>query len=109
MLAAPGANETFGLVILESLACGVPVVAASRGGPRELIGPGIGALADPGDAADLATKLKQALSGGRRARACRHHVVERFSWDQTFGKLMEIYASLKSGQQDGAPVCARRA
>ncbi len=109
VLAAPGANETFGLVILESLACGVPVVAASRGGPRELIGPGIGALAKPGDAADLATKMEQVLAAGRRAHACRRHVAERFSWDQTFGRLMGIYESLRSGQKGDAPVWARRA
>lgn len=109
VLAAPGASETFGLVILESLACGVPVVAAGRGGPRELIGPPLGELAEPGNPVDLAAKLAKVLAARPRADACREHVAERFSWDRTFGRLVGIYESLRSGRRSDAPVRARRA
>jgi glycosyltransferase involved in cell wall biosynthesis len=59
--------EPFGRVVLESMACGIPVVAAAEGGPLEILGDGIGArreagwLAEPRDPSDLARILRSAL------------------------------------------------
>jgi glycosyltransferase involved in cell wall biosynthesis len=72
----PSLTDTFGLVILESLACGTPVAAFPVTGPRDVLlegGPGVGAT-DP----DLRTAALQALATGDRA-ACRAHA-DRFSW-----------------------------
>jgi glycosyltransferase involved in cell wall biosynthesis len=41
----PARAEAFGLVLVESLACGTPVVALDEGGPRDIVRPGIGVLA----------------------------------------------------------------
>jgi glycosyltransferase involved in cell wall biosynthesis len=43
--ALPARAEAFGLVLVESLACGTPVVALDQGGPRDIVRPGIGVLA----------------------------------------------------------------
>lgn len=55
----PAHAEAFGLVLVESLACGTPVVALDEGGPREIVRPGIGALA-AATADDLARACEEA-------------------------------------------------
>jgi phosphatidylinositol alpha-mannosyltransferase len=57
----PSSGEAFGLVVLESLACGTPVVTLDDGGPAELVRPGVGAVAE-GTAASLADACEQALA-----------------------------------------------
>ncbi|MBN6040466.1 glycosyltransferase [Amycolatopsis sp. 195334CR] len=66
--------ETFGLVIVEAMAAGVPTVAAAHGAFRELVEDGVtGLLHEPGDPASLADRLREATGArnqemGRAAR-----------------------------------------
>jgi glycosyltransferase involved in cell wall biosynthesis len=72
--------EPFGLVVVEALACGVPVVAGAAGGPLEILeadaatgSTGAGRLVRPGDAEDVAAALLELLPAassteGRRER-----------------------------------------
>ena len=75
----PSLVEPFGLVTLEALACGRPVVATSVGGPAEFVPPGAGVLAPPEDddalvaALGAATALPRPNEAGRAA-AARHDV-----------------------------------
>lgn len=63
----PSRWEGFGFVILEALACGIPVVASSADGTREAVRGGeLGLLADPGDPADIERAIIEAL---RRPKA----------------------------------------
>ena len=71
----PSLTDTFGLVLLESLASGTPIAAHPVTGPIDILAgaaPGVGALDH-----DLRAAAMRALSGDRRA--CRAHA-ERFSW-----------------------------
>jgi alpha-1,6-mannosyltransferase len=94
---APFPYETFGLAAAEALACGTPVVGANSGGLRDLLtDSGCGQLFEPGQADDLARAvvgvLKEDLEHfGRRAREL---VEERYSWDQTFGAMVDLYEKL---------------
>ena len=71
----PSVTDTFGLVLLESLACGTPIAAHPVTGPADILAdarPGVGSLDT-----DLRAAALRALDGDRAA--CRAHA-ERFSW-----------------------------
>jgi glycosyltransferase involved in cell wall biosynthesis len=58
----PSANEPFGLVLLEAMSLGVPTIAASSGGPLEIIDDGVtGFLFRPNNADNLSKQLMQVL------------------------------------------------
>lgn len=70
LLNTPKWNEAYGNVVVEALACGVPVVAYRRGGPGELVQPGLnGLLVEPDDVGGLVAAVAQV--GAIDRRACR--------------------------------------
>ena len=70
LLNTPKWNEAFGNVVVEALACGVPVATYARGGPGELVHEGVnGALAEPDDVPQLVAACRRALAVERTA--CR--------------------------------------
>ena len=77
LLNTPKWNEAFGNVVVEAMACGVPVAAYARGGPGELVREGInGALAPADDLEALAAAVNRARGLDRascRQWAERHH------------------------------------
>lgn len=95
--------ETLGIVGIEALACGVPVVASDIGGVREWLRPGeTGLLVPPKDPVALAAALEQLLfdaqlneTFGRNGIAL---VRERFSQDGHIDQLLETYAACVQDQ-----------
>jgi alpha-1,6-mannosyltransferase len=89
---APSAAETFGLSILEAMACGTPVVAATTGGAPELLAPGAG-IAVPPDPAGLAAGALEVLSwpvAWRRAAARQR--AAQFPWSATITAMLELHS-----------------
>ncbi len=87
--------EAFGLFVLESLACGVPVVMPDHGAFRELIeATGGGILFRPNDAGDLARALAELLADNEHRRSlgrCGREAVARdFDIGGAAGKIAEI-------------------
>src|SRR5215472_6138271 len=63
----PGRGEGFGIVYLEAMACGVPVVGSIRDGSREaLLNGDIGILVDPFDSVDIERGIHEALARAKR-------------------------------------------
>lgn len=94
-----GTRETFGLVILEAMACARPVVAARAGALPELVDEHVGMLAEPGRADSLAEAISglyerdiEAVGASARAR-----VLRQFTWQRTFQRQMTVYGSLLAG------------
>ncbi len=91
----PSYNESFGLVALESQACGTPVVAASVGGLTTAVADGVsGALVDGHDPEIWAKVLGELLSDRARlatlAAGARAHA-QKFSWERTTQALLDAY------------------
>jgi glycosyltransferase involved in cell wall biosynthesis len=81
----PSRTDTFGLVMLEALASGVPVAAFPVPGPQDVIGDsGTGVLSE-----DLAAAARAALA--IPSEACRAHAT-RFSWDRVAKEFLSFLA-----------------
>ncbi|MGE0707381.1 MAG: glycosyltransferase [Planctomycetota bacterium] len=102
VLAVPSPNETFNLTVLEGLASGLPVVAVRQGGPRDLVGDEIGALARPGDPDDFARALAEVAGRGIAPETCREHVEATSSWQRTCDRLLALYEELASSRARAA-------
>lgn len=95
VLNTPKWNEAFGNVVVEALACGVPVAAYARGGPAELVQEGItGSLATPDDRQALAAAVRRAM--GLDRSACRSWV-ERHCSQAAFAGRIEAWLGELAG------------
>lgn len=103
----PSYSESFGLVAIESQACGTPVVAASVGGLRTAVADGrSGLLVATHDPADWARALERMSTRERAllASGARGHA-EGFSWDATAQGLIDSY-SRAIGEHAALPLAA---
>jgi alpha-1,6-mannosyltransferase len=92
-------NEPFGLVVLEALAAGLPVVGPSKGGVAELIDEEVGQNAAAVDPAGLAEAIEALFARDLAAigQAARRRAEQRHGWDTTFEGLTRIYGELVAG------------
>lgn len=92
----PSHYEPFGLVAIEAMACGTPVIASNVGGLKFTVVPGeTGLLVTPQDIDGFATAIEQVLShedwSAQASAKAAHWVQENFSWTGVAAQLSELY------------------
>lgn len=99
-------GESFGIVLIESMACGTPVVASDIPGYRDVVEHGVdGFLSKPRSVHDLAKKIiylaenkplrQQMASNGRKK------VVEKFSWEKVTDQVEDYYYKVLEEKTNG--------
>ena len=90
----PSLNESFGIVQVEAMACGKPVVATFNGGSEEVIvNEKLGILVEPKDANELANAILKAL-GKEWDRDYISNYAKQYSWDKIIKNIIGIYNEL---------------
>jgi glycosyltransferase involved in cell wall biosynthesis len=88
----PSMYDSFGMALIESLACGTPLVTTTHGAPQELVEPGVtGEVCEPQDPGSLAQACLRAFRLAERSdtvAACRASAA-RFDWDLALAPLCE--------------------
>ena len=90
--------ELLGLVALESMACGTPVIVSSAGSLPELVEDGVtGFVVPPNDASAIRRAIRTLMSDPARrddmGRRARETVLARFTWDATAARCFEAYTA----------------
>ena len=95
----PSHNETFGLPILEAMACGCPVVTSDRSAMPETAG-GAAVLADPEDPASIAAAIVSACGdAGSRLRELGPARAAQFTWAATAKATLEVYREVHAARE----------
>ncbi len=98
----PSRYESFGMVALEAMACGTPVIASRVGGLAHTVQDGItGYLVPEGDAQALADNLQCLLSDEKMRRSMGRHgarVAKEYSWPMVADSVRALYGELRIGQ-----------
>jgi D-inositol-3-phosphate glycosyltransferase len=109
MVVMPSHYESFGMVALEAMACGAPVVASKVGGLAFSVQDGeTGFLVPGGDPAALAAKIQQLLTddelrqrlGQQAARWAR-----RYSWPAVAEQMLDVYEMVRPVTRAAARAC----
>lgn len=87
--------EGFGLVSVEALACGTPVLGTPYGGTKEIL-PGLSGslLFADGTSEAMEAKLLSVLGGAEavpQRELCTAHVLERYTWDRVAASVTEVF------------------
>jgi len=87
----PSLRESFGIVKIEVMACGKPVVATYNGGSEEIItSEDYGLLCEPANPEDLAEKILIALDKEWDDEKIRKYA-ERFTWEDIAKEIVKVY------------------
>lgn len=92
----PSHNEPFGLVLLEAMACGLPVIATSSGGPIDLVSKDSGWFFDAGDTQQLAVLLASLIEMRNLEQFAKaaQQKAENFSVETIGDKTIRFYESI---------------
>jgi glycosyltransferase involved in cell wall biosynthesis len=97
VLHASTLSEPFGLVVIEGMSLGKPVLASRLGGPSEIFSDGDGLTFDPASPGDLARQLTRLVEAPELRRTIGRAARERaraFGVESTVKKIQRVYASL---------------
>ncbi len=94
VVALPSKFEPFGLIAIEALACGTPVIAGETPGFRQTINEQIGSFIESDDYITLAEKVTAFVKEGFKEQIkekAAEYIRENFSWENTVSRIEEVY------------------
>jgi len=99
LLVHASVREQFGQVLVEAMACGLPVIAVNRGGPASIVDdPPSGWLVEPDDVEALAAAMVAAVNDEadrrRRGKRAREEALAHYSWAHIGAELVELVRSV---------------
>ena len=93
LLVLPSISEGFGLVAVEALACGRPVVATMSGGPEDIVREGMGRLVKPSDPNALAGAIVEVLRGHGilGVEILAEYAHSHFDYEKVTQRILDVY------------------
>ena len=95
----PSTHETFGAVLIEAMACGLPSVATRVGGVPEVLDDTAGELVEPRDPAALAVAIERVLARSFDPQALARQAHERYGYDAFAAEWTEVYEGLLASRR----------
>ncbi|MDP3836913.1 MAG: glycosyltransferase family 4 protein [bacterium] len=102
LLVLPSINthEAFGLVLIEAMACGLPVIASNLPGVRSVFNDGVeGYVVEPGNIIELAEKINLITADENKrkemARAARTLAKEKYGWEKIADQILDEFSAVK--------------
>ena len=102
----PSRRETLGMVLVEALACGTPVVATDCGGPSDIVTPATGRLTPIEDPAAMAKAIADVIDHPDQfdAGVLRAHALEKFAWSRVAAEYRRLYELALDSRRVGRPL-----
>ena len=92
----PSRYETFGIVLIEAMACGIPVISTKCGGPQEIVTPSTGMLIQKENIEELKSAIISMWenAGSYNKEAIRNYVKINFGQEVFVKRISDLYQSI---------------